>query len=344
MWKKILKSVIVGFFAVGIGHVAAQDGTVTTNNPHRSNQLRTLIIDPGHGIPDMGNVGFDGSYESDIALAIAQKLVKKINDSLPGINVLLTRTDRNLPAHLTDKDAANRWRANFANQNHGDLFLSIHVNDDGRNGKEWHTQIVDYETKVYYTGKGKRKKRHTKKVPVYRRYSVPTGVVGTESYIWSVSKNDSKTSYVKDNDFGEFSEVDSTSVDSTEKTNASPEAQIAASIRMRKYFERSLMLGTMIQNNFAAQGRVDRGVRQRSTGIWVLQATAMPSVLVETGFNCNEGEEEYLLSESGQSDVASAIFRAIVQYQNMLIQRSQGGGQVMDNAHTMTGRADTPGQ
>jgi len=319
MWKKVLKFFFVGLLAIGINTVSAQDNNA---NAHRGTQIKTIIVDPGHGLPDPGNQGKDGSNESDIALAIGQKLAQKIKDSLPGINVLMTRNDAYLPTHMLNKDQANRWRANFANENHGDLFISIHVNDDGRNGKEWHSEVVGHETKVYYTGKGKRRKRHTRSVPVYRRYSTPTGVVGTETYIWSVSKNDSKTNVVKDSDIGEFSETDSTA-DSTQ-TYDSPEAQIAASIRMRKYFERSLMLGTLIQNNFAAQGRVDRGVRQRPKGIWVLQATAMPSVLVETGFNCNEEEEDYLTSAEGQNEVASAIFRAIVQYQAILTQRSLG--------------------
>lgn len=323
MVKKVTKLLLVGLLAIGLQEVNAQDNNA---NAHKGSQLKTIIVDPGHGLPDMGNVGKNGSYEADIALGIGQKVAQKLRDSMPGTRVLMTRTDRNLPNNMTNKDAANRWRANFANENHGDLFVSIHVNDDGRNGKQWHTEVVGYETKVTYSGRGKRKKKHTHKVPIYNRYSTPTGVVGTESYIWSVSKNDSKTQYLKENDIGEFADTDSTTDSTAEKNNDSPEAQIAASIRMRKYFERSLMLGTLVQSNFVTQGRVDRGVKQRPKGIWVLQATAMPSVLVETGFNCNEGEEDYLTSAEGQNEVASAIYRAIAQYQAVLQQRSAGVG------------------
>ncbi len=332
MWNKVSKFFLVALMTVGVGYVAAQDNNA---NAHRGTQVRTIILDPGHGLPDPGNQGKNGSNESDITLAIGLKLAQKLKDSMPGVKVLLTRTDRNLPNNMTNKDAANRWRANFANDNHGDLFISIHVNDDGRNGKDWHTEIVGHETQVYYTGRGRRRRKHTRRVPVYHRYSTPTGVVGVESYIWSVSKNDSKTSVIQDKDSGEFSETDSTT-DSTMSYD-SPEAQIAASFRMRKYFERSLMLGSLIQNNFAQQGRVDRGVKQRPKGIWVLQATAMPSVLVETGFNCNEEEENYLTSEVGQDQVASAILKGILQYQNVLMQRS-AGIQAANNADTGTNR------
>ena len=319
MHKKISKFFLIGLIALGIRPLGAQE----ISSPHKGTQVKTIIVDPGHGLPDMGNVGKNNSYESDIALGIATKLEQKIKDSMSDVRVLMTRKDRNLPNFLTNKDVANRWRANFANENHGDLFISIHVNDDGRNGKDWHSEVVGHETRVYYTGKGRRKRKHTVKEPIYNRYSTPTGVIGTETYIWSVSKNDSKTSVIQGSESGEFAETDSTS-DSLSVNYDTPEARIAAANRMRKYFERSLLLGTFIQNNFAEQGRVDRGVRQRPKGIWVLQATAMPSVLVETGFSCNEEEENYLTSDAGQNEIASAIFKAINQYRIVLAQRSTG--------------------
>ncbi|PZP47947.1 MAG: hypothetical protein DI598_10450 [Pseudopedobacter saltans] len=321
MWKKVSKYFLIGLLILGITPSHGQDNN---SNAHKGTQLKTIIVDPGHGYPDKGTKGKNGSNESDIALAIGTKLAQKLRDSVPDIKVLMTRTDENLPNGLTSPGPANRWRAKFANDNHGDLFVSIHVNDDGRNGVDWHSEVVGHETKVYYTGKGKRKKKHTRLVPIIRRYSTPSGVVGTETYVWAMNNNDGKTQFVRDNNTpSEFAEKDTTADSTEEKYFDSPEAKIAASIRTRKYFEKSLLLGSFIQSNFAAQGRVDRGVRQRDwERIWVLQATAMPSVLVETGYSCNEGEEEYLTSEAGQEQVASAVFRAIVQYKNVLAERA----------------------
>ena len=68
-------------------------------------------------------------------------------------------------------------------------------------------------------------------------------------------------------------------------------------------------------------GRVDRDVRQRGVGIWVLQATAMPSVLVETGFISNPEEERYLNSEEGQTELAECIVRAVKQYEKWLAEK-----------------------
>ena len=59
-------------------------------------------------------------------------------------------------------------------------------------------------------------------------------------------------------------------------------------------------------------GRHSRGVKQGP--FWVLWSTAMPSVLIETGFLSNEKEEQYLLSTQGQDYIASGIYRAFKEY------------------------------
>ncbi|WP_431209684.1 N-acetylmuramoyl-L-alanine amidase [Puia sp. P3] len=46
----------------------------------------------------------------------------------------------------------------------------------------------------------------------------------------------------------------------------------------------------MVQNEFTRSGRRSEGVVQRQVGIGVLQATGMPSVLIETGYLTNKEE------------------------------------------------------
>ncbi|POY35442.1 N-acetylmuramoyl-L-alanine amidase [Solitalea longa] len=279
---------------------------------NKSKTIRTIIIDPGHGYPTLNAHG-KYSYESDLTLSFGQQLAKMIRDSLPDIKVLMTRNDRNDAGGFTSPREANRYRARFANENHGDLFISIHCNwAPGRKNSE----IIDYKTTTYYTGKGKKKKKHTKKVPIYKTWTSPSGTTGVETFIWAVNKNDSKVQFVQSNN------TDSTELHGEQGENGSaddmfdsPEAKIMASLVTRKFFDQSLMLADMVQTEFVKQNRVNRGVKQRNNeGIWVLQATAMPSILVEAGFVSNPEEEDYMNSDKGREEIASAIFRAIINY------------------------------
>lgn len=311
-----LKSIFRLFIYVIVPLCAA--AVISTPTQAQRSALKTVIIDAGHGWPDGGAHGAY-SHEADIALAVAQKLVQKLQDSLPGIRVLMTRTDRNLPGGLSNPNEANRWRAKFANENHGDLFISIHCNDGGASH---HTEITGHRTRVYYTGKGKHRKRHTKREPIYRSYTVSnTSPKGTETYVWAVNKNDDKQQFVQDNsNANELSgESDTSGMD-----YGSTEERIMATLRVKKYFSRSLLLANLIQDQYEKEGRAihadkGNGVKQRDNkGIWVLQATAMPSILTEIGFITNPQEEDYLNSQSGQDQISSAILKAIVQYKMQL--------------------------
>lgn len=93
----------------------------------------------------------------------------------------------------------------------------------------------------------------------------------------------------------------------------SPEAHIMLSMYQNAHLKQSLSLAEKIENQFTARAtRPSRGVKQ--AGFMVLRATAMPSVLVETGFLSNTKDEQYLASHKGQVYIASAIYRAFRQY------------------------------
>ncbi len=70
-----------------------------------------------------------------------------------------------------------------------------------------------------------------------------------------------------------------------------------------------------MEEAFIGEGRFSRGVKQRNEkGIWVLQATSMPSILVETGFITYKPDEKYLNSEEGQNEIAENILTAVKKY------------------------------
>jgi N-acetylmuramoyl-L-alanine amidase len=84
-------------------------------------KLSTIVIDPGHGGTDPGCISADKkTYEKTIALDISKRLAQKINESLPGVKTVLTRSN--------DTFVTLSGRADIANDIGADLFISIHVN------------------------------------------------------------------------------------------------------------------------------------------------------------------------------------------------------------------------
>ena len=82
-------------------------------------QAYTLVIDPGHGGKDPGAVG-KRSYEKNLNLTLAKKVGEKISNQYADVKVVYTRSD--------DTFVPLQQRADIANSNHADLFLSIHTN------------------------------------------------------------------------------------------------------------------------------------------------------------------------------------------------------------------------
>jgi len=82
-------------------------------------RISVVVIDPGHGGKDFGaSVG--NAKEKDIVLDLAMRLGNSIKTKYPEIKVIYTRT-KDVFIPLYD-------RANIANKNKADLFISIHVN------------------------------------------------------------------------------------------------------------------------------------------------------------------------------------------------------------------------
>lgn len=99
----------------------------------------------------------------------------------------------------------------------------------------------------------------------------------------------------------------------------SPISSIGISLLQEEYTEQSILLASYIEKNFANNlKRKSRGVKQAS--LWVIHQTAMPSVLIETGFITNKEEGAYLYSSKGQDEVSGSIYKAILEYKKILDQ------------------------
>ncbi len=86
---------------------------------HDKYRIKTVVIDAGHGGKDPGAMGRHAK-EKDITLAIALKVGYYIKRCCPDVKVIYTRT--------TDVFIPLYKRAEIANKNKADLFISIHVN------------------------------------------------------------------------------------------------------------------------------------------------------------------------------------------------------------------------
>lgn len=105
----------------------------------------------------------------------------------------------------------------------------------------------------------------------------------------------------------------------------SPESFIGLTLMQEEYLDQSIMLASLIQNNFKNQlKRKDRSVKQ--AGFIVLHQSYMPSVLVEIGFLSYKPEGEYLNSQKGQGEIANAVSDAVLSYKNS-IQLATDGSQ-----------------
>ena len=105
-------------------------GTVRTGGPvarlpsqpparKKRSGVRTVVIDPGHGGRDTGALGGGGSEEKRLTLQIARQLKSRLEQEL-NLRVILTRNG--------DSEIDLDQRPALANQNKGDLFISLHVN------------------------------------------------------------------------------------------------------------------------------------------------------------------------------------------------------------------------
>lgn len=233
-------------------------------------KIKTVVVDAGHGGKDPGSPG-KLTFEKHIALAIALKLGEYIEQYMPEVEVVYTRTkDEFIPLHQ---------RAEIANNNNADLFISIHANGND-------------DTKAF----------------------------GTESLLLGYHRANENFEVAKQENSVILLEEDYTTTYEGFDPH-SRESYIMFSLMQERYFERSVSFAALVQDQFRERAkRKDRGVYRQ--GLLVLARTAMPGVMIETGFVTNPEEEVYLMSERGQDLIASAIFRAFRDYKNIVESKS----------------------
>ncbi|MBI4929747.1 MAG: N-acetylmuramoyl-L-alanine amidase [Bacteroidetes bacterium] len=238
--------------------------------------IKTVVIDAGHGGKDPGCLGITTSQEKDIALGIALKLGKYIQEKIPDVKVVYTRS--------TDVFIELDERAAIANKNKADLFICIHCN-----------------TACSYIKKTKQKICNEE-------------IFGTETYVMGLHKTNANLNVAKrENESILLEKNYQKRYDGFDPNSET--GYILLTMQQNAYLKQSLNFASKIQKNVKEKaGRIDKGVQQ--AGFLVLWRTTMPSVLIETEFLSNTQSENFASSEKGQDNMARAIFSAFRQYKD----------------------------
>lgn len=99
---------------------AAPGARIVRSALPRESDLKTVVIDPGHGGHDPGAIGKGGTREKAVVLAVGLELARQIKTAYPEMRVIMTRK--------SDVFVDLHERGAIANRNHADLFISIHAN------------------------------------------------------------------------------------------------------------------------------------------------------------------------------------------------------------------------
>ena len=234
--------------------------------------LSTVVIDPGHGGKDAGCISPSGkTMEKTVVLDISKRLADKIRTSYPDVKVIMTRN--------TDKFVELQGRADIANRNKANLFISVHVNsvDGKKSGPNGYS--------VHILGQYTSKNRDL--------YAGNMDVVRREN---SVIK-------LEDNYTTKYEGFDPSDPESYIFMNLMQNAHLEQSFKFAQYVDQEMKGGAIKRS---------RGISQDP--FYVLWRTAMPAVLVECGFMSNDTDREALVSEKGREKIASDLFDAFSKY------------------------------
>ena len=230
-----------------------------------------LVIDAGHGGHDSGALG-KYSKEKDLTLKFALAFGRMVERNCSDVKVVYTRTtDRFLP--LIE-------RAQVANRNKADLFISVHINSIGAG------RIArGFQTYTLGSGRNTGRSGLTKNLEVAKR----------ENAVILLEKGYKQT----------YQGFDPNSA----------ESNIMFEVIQDNNMQRSVELARLMQRNVpAVTGRNDMGAHQDNLA--VLRLSSMPGCLLELGFISTPDEEDFMNSPQAADLYAKGIYNAFVQYRN----------------------------
>lgn len=232
-------------------------------------KLETVVLDPGHGGKDAGAVSKDRkTYEKNLVLSIAKATEKKIQEACPEVKVVLTRrNDVFLP--LLE-------RAEIANRNKANLFISIHVNASPKTSPSGFSAHILGESR-----------------------NPGNDVFGLNM---NVSKRENSVVMLEEDYSVKYKGFDP----------SDPASAIVFNLIQSAYYEQSLYFAGCMDGAIASTRLARRGVSQDN--FYVLWRTSMPAVLLECGFISNEKDLSYLKTKEGIDEIACAICEGFIAF------------------------------
>jgi len=239
----------------------------TISNYASEKSIKKIVIDAGHGGKDPGCIGSGNIFEKTIALDLALKFGKLVEDSIKGVKVIYTRK--------TDKFIELFQRAALANANHADVFISIHCNSN----------------------------------PSIKNNGFESYIMGTHktSANLLVSKRENE-SILLEKDYDKNSEYEGFDPNS-------PESDIIFSLYQNAFMDQSARLASSMHEAIK-YNKVLNTKEVKQAGFLVLWKTAMPSILLESGFLSNASDLKLLNSEKGRKDLAYSMMIGFRNYRN----------------------------
>ena len=233
----------------------------------------TLVIDAGHGGKDTGACG-KISKEKTLTLRYALAFGKMVEQNCPDVKVVYTRKED----HFLEL-----WqRAEIANKNKADLFISVHINalPKGRIARGFQT---------YTLGRGRN-----------------TGKAGFIENL-EVAKRENEAILLEDNYLQTYQGYDP----------RSPESDILFEFMQDDNMLNSVELAKLLQKHVCSTtGRQDQGAHQDNLA--VLRLTSMPGCLLELGFISTTDEEQFMNAESSTEKYARGMLKAFQDYRRKI--------------------------
>lgn len=229
----------------------------------------TLVIDAGHGGHDFGAPGAV-TNEKTLTLRYALAFGRMVEERCPDVRVIYTRK-RDVFIKLID-------RAEIANRNKADLFMSFHINavEGSRSARGFQTWTL---------GRG-----------------ASTGNKGIMENL-DVAKRENSVILMEKDYKQVYKGIDQNSA----------ESDIMFEFIADKNRERSVELAKLMQREVCrATGRINAGAHQNNLA--VLRLSSMPSCLLELGFISTPDEERFLNSDAALTLYTQGIFNAFLQY------------------------------